>query len=298
VRAVPTVGGHRFEAIISGQTKPIGQVDVKFGSRQAEILNLRVAPEYRRQMIGSGLVQRAIAAARTRGIPSVTLIARPAAGAAPAAALVQMYQKLGFRYAGATQFGPRMTLGRIVQPATAAKSVASIAKSGVVQRMQEDDETIGSRARARNDARRAFSPRRRDRSASPRRARVPMYREQRVHGMWDGERRPGWYPETWDALWVRGGSNTDAAGVHRYRCVKCLNYFYREIDKPHQDPKTNATIDHKDPYRQWILDHAAPDNSGEITSASAMEASNDLKNLDLLCQSCNSTKNGVRGLFA
>jgi len=117
-------GTQRIEAVVAGKPVPVGQVEIDFNQGQARIKNLHVAPEYRRHSIGSSLVQRAVQAARTRGISTVSLLAHPGPGGAPAPALTEMYRKLGFRQVEMTPQGPEMRLGQAVQPKMAPPPAA------------------------------------------------------------------------------------------------------------------------------------------------------------------------------
>jgi Acetyltransferase (GNAT) domain len=87
----------------------LGQVELRTsGDRQAEIWNLRVTPEFRRQRVGSALVQRALDTAKAQGFRSVRLEARPTESSISTQALVSLYQKHGFRSAGISQRGNPM----------------------------------------------------------------------------------------------------------------------------------------------------------------------------------------------
>ena len=162
---------------------------------------------------------------------------------------------------------------------------------------------MGERVAAKNQARRAFSPRLRERlrdaadspaPSSDRDWRSPE-RQRREPGIWDGRSRSPWNEETWDALWQRGGNSTDASNTRLYKCEDCSKDFYRKRDNP--GIVIDATIDHKKDYRTWILERADPEIDGKITIQSAKKAYNDLRNLQILCRECNSRKNGPKGIY-
>lgn len=137
-RIVQTFTGQKIEAIVPGHGGPVGSIELRrLDLRKAELVNLRVAPEHRRRHIGSGLVQRAIQAARAQGVASISLEARPAPAAAPITGLMSLYGKLGFRNGGTSPRGnPIMLMGpwapavhspraRVAQPALLPKRVLS-----------------------------------------------------------------------------------------------------------------------------------------------------------------------------
>lgn len=161
------------------------------------------------------------------------------------------------------------------------------------------ENSIASRVRDRNSASRFKSERLRNKIVKPRKTKKKgggrvQYYEPRERGIWNGKSRPPWDGETWDALWARGNSKTDTNGRRLYVCEHCGEEVYRKSDKA---TKNDATIDHKIQFATYVWDNAVPNSSGKITSEAAREASNDLDNLQLLCRSCNSKKNGKRNLF-
>ncbi len=111
VRSTVMAGRARLEASLPGRAAPVGRVEVKLGGPQAEIVNLRVEPQFRKQQIGSNLVADALKLARTRGAQSVSLVARPSDGSIAPQQLTSMYRRLGFRSAGFSQGGTRMLFG-------------------------------------------------------------------------------------------------------------------------------------------------------------------------------------------
>ncbi len=105
-------GGRRIVISASGVSAPVGSVEIRPGrSGTTEIVNLNVAPEFRRQGIGKQLVSAAVQAA---GGPraGIVLEAHPVPGTMQPNALVAMYQKMGFRVSGQSIRGnPVMALG-------------------------------------------------------------------------------------------------------------------------------------------------------------------------------------------
>jgi hypothetical protein len=108
IRPVSSGNTRRIEALVPGQSSPVGHVDVLLNAGQAQINNPQVRPEFRRQAIGSGLMQRAMQLARSKGCAAVSLTARPNAPGLAMHGPVTMHSRLGFRTAGMTAQGQRM----------------------------------------------------------------------------------------------------------------------------------------------------------------------------------------------
>jgi ribosomal protein S18 acetylase RimI-like enzyme len=99
-------GRYNIAATASGLRKPIGSVNVRVGQRGvAEITDLNVAAEHRRQGVGKQLMNAAIENARRLGLSTARLEARPFDGGMPGRSLISMYQRMGFRTVGISQRG-------------------------------------------------------------------------------------------------------------------------------------------------------------------------------------------------
>lgn len=119
-------------------------------------------------------------------------------------------------------------------------------------------------------------------------------------GDWDGSTRPAWYEETWTSLALNKKATTVPK---KYRCcvAKCTNNgrdIYRLKDRA-QSPTGNAaddaTIDHKISWKDYIYRKAG--DGGGITKGEARRAYNDVRNLQIMCRSCNARKNGPKNVF-
>lgn len=167
----------------------------------------------------------------------------------------------------------------------------SEASPAIIQMM----ETIGSRVGRRNMGSRIRSARRREQlgtNAGERRL-IVRYIERVARGHWNGRTRPAWEERVWREL---------ADGVrqpHTYTCTECdRSPIYRRRDAPAgSDRRHDATVDHIINWRTYIYDNAEPDDDGRITSRAAKIAYNDTDNLQILCRSCNSRKNGPRNIY-
>jgi GNAT superfamily N-acetyltransferase len=295
----------RIAASLPGSGRRIGSVDLRRGSVGLEVANLYVEAPWQRRGIAARLMQHAIQAARALRAPLLTLEALPRRGTVSRQVLNSLYRGLGFSNSGISRLGnPIMTLR--LAPAGAVSP-------RITRTLQRAEDTIGGRVSRHNQAERFHSPRLRERyhpyddsvdrerdrdaqdaarAASPTRRYTPLRRR----GMWDGRSRPPWEDATWTAL--AAGQEID--GTCYYLCKHppgCGKKVYRKKDRPGQHREDDATIDHKTDFKKWIHENAAPDGDGEITSLAAREASNDLKNLQVLCRSCNARKNGPRNVF-
>ncbi len=173
-----------------------------------------------------------------------------------------------------------------------------------------DSETIGARAKRRADVRNAKSPRlkaaaaREDDDPTPgpasavrgsRVARSSPYTKSKEKGIWNPGTRPSFEDSTWDTVWARDGRDEDSKGVRQFKCTECGKLCYRQRDKPAQERRLDATLDHRMDWQNYIETKGAPNDDGEVTSQGAKVAYNDIKNLVVMCRSCNSSKNGPKG---
>jgi RHS repeat-associated protein len=99
---------------------------------------------------------------------------------------------------------------------------------------------------------------------------------------WDGRSRPPWddgkKDEVLDKMEKDGNGN--------FKCPKCKQF----------NPPGNIQIDHKMNYRDYIDLNAG--GAAAPTNAEARAASNDIRNLQGLCSSCNASKGGPKGTRA
>ncbi|HEX4955285.1 MAG TPA: GH-E family nuclease [Thermoanaerobaculia bacterium] len=200
----------------------------------------------------------------------------------------------------------------------------------VVQRMEEEKEDPYARKFGLYDFKRiSKSPRLRQKDDERRRRideRGPYYREKNTpkkKRMWNGKSRPQFDEDTWQTMLGGCGTQNHITGITVYQCnanLKHLNAIYvprykdlaklKALDlethfgKQKNESKTDfldranvITLDHKTQWKQYILSNAEPDDDGEITSKAAKVAYNDTNNLKAMCQSCNSSKNGKKGVF-
>ena len=120
---------------------------------------------------------------------------------------------------------------------------------------------------------------------------APRYYTPAESGYWDGSSRPSFAFTASQFAQLKGVPIQMNGGHQEYQCCDCLNYFPAKSDRAAStDPF--ITIDHISPWQPYISDHAAPDDSGSITREAARDAYNDLDNLQMMCNPCNSSKNG------
>jgi ribosomal protein S18 acetylase RimI-like enzyme len=99
-------GAHTITATAMGSSQPVGSVNLWSRDRGiAEITDLNVQPEHRRQGVAKTLVNAAIQNARLRGFAKARLEARPSDRAMQPNVLVSMYQRMGFRAVGVSKRG-------------------------------------------------------------------------------------------------------------------------------------------------------------------------------------------------
>jgi ribosomal protein S18 acetylase RimI-like enzyme len=102
--AMRSGSGWQISAAAGGRSA--GSVRLTPSDNGMFISDLNVAPEHRRHGLGRQLVQAAMRTARSQGYALAQLEARPSPGAdLSSAALVAMYQKLGFRTTGRSPRG-------------------------------------------------------------------------------------------------------------------------------------------------------------------------------------------------
>lgn len=178
-----------------------------------------------------------------------------------------------------------------VVPAVQAKPMATHHLM-VLQAMEDNDdieESIASRISRRNTGNRFKSTRMRDKLGATKQ--IIKYSTPIAKGGWNNK-RPGWYDETWEKL-----ATNAAVDPMEYTCVKCgKGPIYRKKDAPNQARADDATIDHKKDWWNYITSKAKPRHDGTISSVSAKRAYNDLKNLQIMCRSCNAQKNGPKNV--
>jgi ribosomal protein S18 acetylase RimI-like enzyme len=138
MRQMPAIGGLQQIRVVGAGGAVAGSVDLRTTASGAVWLsNLEVRQPHRNQGLGGRLVQSALQAARSRGLSSVRLEARPAGESMPAHELQSFYGKAGFRTVGMTSSGtPIMVAGTPQQPrpATAILRKAAPGRAAVVQR--------------------------------------------------------------------------------------------------------------------------------------------------------------------
>jgi GNAT superfamily N-acetyltransferase len=119
-----------------GSPQTVGSVEFAPGRGGAvHISNLSVAPQHRRQGLATKLVGAALASARSQGFVEASLEAHPDDGNISRAALVSMYQKLGFRMTGLSQRGNPLMQSRPGLPTAAQRKMApprAVAPSAVL----------------------------------------------------------------------------------------------------------------------------------------------------------------------
>lgn len=90
-----TAGGNIYVAVAETDGEKAGYGEIRIVAGEAQIYNIAIAPEYRKQGIGEALLMHLIEAGRERGCALVTLEVRAGNEAAMA-----LYKKLGFREVG------------------------------------------------------------------------------------------------------------------------------------------------------------------------------------------------------
>lgn len=148
--------------------------------------------------------------------------------------------------------------------------------------------------------------------------RAPMREEKKPRNLWN-ERRPQFEEATWTTMLARVPCRVQN-GVGLYRCPECKNEVPRKRDlnrlkindiqtltgvaKDTRERKSDfiarlnvVSLDHRTDWKQYIWSNAEPTSTGEITKAAAKVAYNDTDNLQVMCKSCNSSKNGPKGVY-
>lgn len=138
--------------------------------------------------------------------------------------------------------------------------------------------------------------------------------------LWNESTRPSFIEDTWTTLLTGKATqqgnvvhNNKTVSVTHYQCPVCNNYAYRRKDAYKALGLTTATqrkkfndlhkgdrflsIDHHKPWKRYIWDNAAVTDQGRVTQKGAAAAYNDTFNLKLMCNKCNSSKNGEKGVF-
>ena len=90
-----TAGGNVYVAVAEYGAEKAGYGEIRFVAGEAQIYNIAIAPEFRREGIGEALLRHMIAKAEDDGFNLVTLEVRGGNEAAMA-----LYTKLGFREVG------------------------------------------------------------------------------------------------------------------------------------------------------------------------------------------------------
>ena len=90
-----TAGGNVYVAVAEYGAEKAGYGEIRFVAGEAQIYNIAIAPEFRREGIGEALLRHMIAKAEDNGCELVTLEVRGGNEAAMA-----LYTKLGFREVG------------------------------------------------------------------------------------------------------------------------------------------------------------------------------------------------------
>ena len=120
----------------------------------------------------------------------------------------------------------------------------------------------------------------------------PSYVEAREYGIWSGG-RPSFTFATWNHM-LKSVPKKNGPYGKTYQCPDCKGYFHRKKDLSHANQSLLGyiSIDHTTPFDFYIRDNAAPNDDGRISSASAAQTYNDINNLEIMCNKCNSSKNG------
>ena len=119
---------------------------------------------------------------------------------------------------------------------------------------------------------------------------VPAPPKESSKGMFNGTSRPAYLDGTKDKVLARMRSKTQL-GTRVYECPGCKN------TDAHWVTADEVTIDHKMDWQRWIRSKAKPEENGEITNESARIAYSDIRNLKGMCQPCNSSKSGPKGVY-
>lgn len=171
-------------------------------------------------------------------------------------------------------------------------------EQGVVQRMN-DDSSIGERIAGRRRFDRLTS-RQQTLQGDPenglgRNVGRTSYFERPDSNLWDGSTRPGFDESTWNSMLASVSSRQRADGVMEYQSQISNNYFPRKRNRSGQEKY--ITLDHITEWKKYILENARPEADGQISKQAAKKAYNDLKNLMLMSNAENSSKNGSQGVF-
>ena len=137
IQQMPNVNGRQQIRVVAAGGAVAGSVDLESVTGGAvRLSNLVVGEPYRKQGLGGRLVNSALQAARSRGIASVQLEARPHAPSIPPDALTALYSNAGFRPVARTASGsPVMEAGRsALQSSTILCKAAPKRPATVVQR--------------------------------------------------------------------------------------------------------------------------------------------------------------------
>ncbi len=128
---------------------------------------------------------------------------------------------------------------------------------------------------------------------------IKTQRERRLENarrkLWDGQTRPGFTAATWRIMLGSVASHARAAdGVMVYQCQDG-SFCPRKRDRVGKE--NYVTLDHHIDWKRYIYSHAAPEEDGRITKASASVAYNDTSNLVVMTNVNNSSKNAPQGVF-
>jgi ribosomal protein S18 acetylase RimI-like enzyme len=138
IQQMPNVNGRQQIRVVAAGGAVVGSVDLESVTGGAvRLSNLVVGEPYRKQGLGGRLVNSALQAARSRGIASVQLEARPHAPSIPPDALTSLYSNAGFRPVARTASGsPVMEAGRSAfqSQSTILRKAAPNRPATVVQR--------------------------------------------------------------------------------------------------------------------------------------------------------------------
>ena len=88
-------GGSVYVAVAMADDERAGYAEIRMIAGEAQIYNIAIAPEFRREGIGEALLRHLIEKADEEGCGLVTLEVRGSNGAA-----MELYKKLGFREVG------------------------------------------------------------------------------------------------------------------------------------------------------------------------------------------------------
>ena len=90
-----SAGGNVYVAVAMADDERAGYAEIRMIAGEAQVYNIAIAPEFRREGIGEALLRHCIDKAEADGCRLVTLEVR--GGNAPA---MELYRKLGFREVG------------------------------------------------------------------------------------------------------------------------------------------------------------------------------------------------------